>query len=34
VHGEYENQLALQKRLQQKGFKNVVIPKLHQEITL
>ncbi len=34
VHGEYENQLALQKRLQQKGFKNVVIPKMHEEISL
>ena len=34
VHGEYENQLAMQKRLQQKGFKNVVIPKMHEEITL
>jgi metallo-beta-lactamase family protein len=34
VHGEYENQIAMQKRLQQKGFKNVVIPKMHEEISL
>jgi metallo-beta-lactamase family protein len=34
VHGEYENQLAMQKRLQQKGFKNVIIPKMHEEISL
>ena len=34
VHGEYENQLAMQKRLQQKGFKNVLIPKMHEQFKL
>jgi hypothetical protein len=24
----------MQKRLQQKGFKNVIIPKMHEEISL
>jgi metallo-beta-lactamase family protein len=34
VHGEYEVQQAFLPRLQNKGFKNITIPSLHQEIEL
>jgi metallo-beta-lactamase family protein len=34
VHGEYEVQQHFQQRLQDKGFKEVYIPALHEEITL
>ncbi len=34
VHGEYEVQQVFQERLMQKGFRNVTIPRLHEEIGL
>ncbi|MES2702031.1 MAG: MBL fold metallo-hydrolase [Bacteroidota bacterium] len=34
VHGEYESQLAFRQRLIKKGFKDIEIPDLHQEIGL
>ena len=34
VHGDYEAQLAFRDRLMKKGFKNVVIPSLHETIGL
>ena len=34
VHGEYEVQLAFQKRLIKKGFTDVTIPDLHSEVGL
>ena len=34
VHGEEDVQLEFQKRLLKKGFKNVMVPHLHEEFTL
>jgi metallo-beta-lactamase family protein len=34
VHGEYDTQLALRERLLRKGFRDIEIPELHQEIGL
>lgn len=34
VHGEYDVQLDFQKRLLKKGFKDVVVPALHQSFNL
>ncbi len=34
VHGEYDVQLAFQQRLLKKGFTDVEIPDMHQEIGL
>ena len=34
VHGEYSSQLALKERLLRKGFSDIEIPELHQEIGL
>jgi len=34
VHGEYEVQLDFEGRLKRKGYKNVVVPKMHFETTL
>ncbi len=34
VHGEEEVQLDFQKRLQKKGYQNVVVPKMHETISL
>ena len=34
VHGEYDVQLEFQNRLLKKGFKNVQVPALHQEVGL
>ena len=34
VHGEYDVQLDFQQRLLKKGFKDVVVPALHQEFIL
>jgi metallo-beta-lactamase family protein len=34
VHGQYESQLAFKERLLRKGFMDVEIPDLHQEIGL
>ena len=34
VHGEYEVQIDFREKLLQKGFKNVFIPALHEEIIL
>src|SRR5690606_20766821 len=34
VHGEYDVQQAFRDRLMRKGFKDVEIPSLHQEIGL
>lgn len=34
VHGEYEVQLAFQQRLIRKGFKDVVVPAMHEEVGL
>ncbi|MBC7553259.1 MAG: MBL fold metallo-hydrolase [Taibaiella sp.] len=34
VHGEYETQVAFRTRILNKGFKNVTIPVLHQEVVL
>lgn len=34
VHGEYDVQLDFQKRLQKKGFKDVVVPAMHQSFNL
>ena len=34
VHGEYDVQLDFQQRLIKKGFKDVIVPALHQEISL
>lgn len=34
VHGEYETQVAFSRRLENKSFKDVDIPSLHQEIEL
>jgi len=34
VHGEYEVQLDFEGRLKRKGYKNVIVPKMHFETTL
>lgn len=34
VHGEYETQVAFRERLLKKGFRDIEIPSLHQEIGL
>lgn len=34
VHGEEEVQLDFQKRLEKKGFKNVIVPFMHEEFVL
>ena len=34
VHGEYETQLEFRDRLLKKGFRDIEIPSLHQEIGL
>jgi metallo-beta-lactamase family protein len=34
VHGEENVQFDFQKKLLDKGFKNVVVPQMHQEISL
>ncbi len=34
VHGEYEVQLDFEGRLKRKGYKNVLVPKMHFETTL
>jgi metallo-beta-lactamase family protein len=34
VHGEYETQIAFRERLLKKGFRDIEIPSLHQEIGL
>jgi metallo-beta-lactamase family protein len=34
VHGEYSAQQELAARLQRKGFENVEIPMMHQEVEL
>ncbi len=34
VHGEEEVQLEFQKRLQKKGFKDVIVPSMHEEFVL
>ncbi|HRI20888.1 MAG TPA: MBL fold metallo-hydrolase, partial [Panacibacter sp.] len=34
VHGEYDVQIEFQNRLMKKGFRDVVVPDLHEEIKL
>jgi metallo-beta-lactamase family protein len=34
VHGDYEVQQDFAKRLERKGFKEVIIPEMHQTVQL